>query len=56
MGLSYVKKDPVYETALIDTNGKLMYNDDLGYYDVNRFDSSSEVVSEIKRLVEETNK
>jgi hypothetical protein len=56
MGLSYVKKDPVYETALIDTNGKLMYNGNLGYDDINRFDSPSEVISEIKRLVEETNK
>jgi hypothetical protein len=56
MGLSYLKKDPVYETALVDTNDKLMYNEDLDYYDVNRFDSPSEVISEIKRLVEESNK
>lgn len=51
LGLSSIKKDVVYETALIDTNGKLMYNDELDYYDVNRFDSSSEIINEIKRLV-----
>ena len=51
LGLSSIKKDVVYETALIDTNGKLMYNDELDYYDVNRFDSPSEIISEIKRLV-----
>jgi hypothetical protein len=56
MGLSYLKKNVVYETALVDTNGALMYNDDLNYYDINRFDSPSEIISEIKRLVEETNK
>jgi hypothetical protein len=56
MGLSHLKRTIVYETALVDTNDKLMYNEDLDYYDVNRFDSPSEVISEIKRLVEETNK
>ena len=56
MGISNIKKNVVYETALIDTNGILMYNDDLDYDDVNRFDSPSEIISEIKRLVEETNK
>jgi hypothetical protein len=56
MGLSYLKKNVVYETALIDTDDKLMYNDDLDYYDVNKFDSISEIISEIKRIVTETNK
>ena len=56
MGISNIKKNVVYETALIDTNGKLMYNDDLDYYDVNKFDSILEVISEIKRIVQETNK
>jgi hypothetical protein len=56
IGLSYLKKNVVYETALVNTNGALMYNDDLGYYDINRFDSTSEVIDEIKRLVEESNK
>ena len=56
MGLSYLKRNVVYETALIDTNGAVMYDDDLDYDDVNRFDSSSEIIGEIKRLVEKTNK
>jgi hypothetical protein len=56
MGLSYLKRNVVYETALVDTNDKLMYNDYLDYNDVNRFDSPSEIISEIKRLVEETNR
>jgi hypothetical protein len=56
LGLSYLKRNVVYETALIDTNSKLMYNDDLGYNDVNQFDSTSELISEIKRLVKELNK
>jgi hypothetical protein len=56
MGISNIKKNVVYETALIDTDDKLMYNDDLDYYDVNKFDSISEIISEIKRIVTETNK
>ncbi len=51
LGLSSIKKDVVYETALIDTDGKLMYNDDLDYYDVNRFYSPSEIINEIIRLI-----
>jgi hypothetical protein len=47
LGLSSIKKDVVYETALIDTDGKLMYNDDLDYYDDNRFYSPSEIINEI---------
>ena len=56
MGLSYLKRNVVYETALIDTNGAVMYDDDLDYDDINRFNSPSAIISEIKRLVEETNK
>ena len=38
------------ETALIDISDKLCYIDELGYYDVCRFDSASEVVDEIVRI------
>jgi len=51
LGISSIKKDVVYETALIDTYGKLIYNEELDYYDVNRFYSHSEMINEIKRLV-----
>jgi len=54
LGLSSIKKDVVYETALIDTYGKLIYNDELDYDDVNRYYSSSEIINEIKRLVNVT--
>lgn len=41
-----------FETALFDNENNFMYNDDLGYDDVCRFDTVEEVFAEILRLGE----
>ena len=43
-----------YETALINTNGSLMYDDTLGYDDVCRFGSVAEIIDEIQSIVKKT--
>ena len=52
-------KEPVIpqtlETALIDTNGELIYLDDWGYDDICRFSSEEFVISEIERLLNKIN-
>lgn len=41
----------VIEIVLIDDKGDLCYVENLGYYDVCRFNSSNEIVEEILRLL-----
>lgn len=43
-----------YETAIINTNESLMYDDTLGYDDVCRFGSVAEIIDEIQRIVKKT--
>ena len=43
-----------YETALVSTSGSLMYVDTLGYDDVCRFYSVTEIIDEIQRIVKKT--
>ena len=38
------------ETALIDAEDNLCYVEELGYYDVCRFDSTNKIVEEILRI------
>ena len=40
----------IIETALIDTEDQLCYVEELGYYDVCRFDSVDDIVEEILRI------
>jgi len=39
------------ETTLVDAEGNLCYVEELGYYDVCRFDSANELVEEILRIL-----
>lgn len=48
----YREENPTtYEIDLLDTNEKLTYVDELGYYDVCCFEEMNEVVEEVVRLV-----
>jgi hypothetical protein len=43
----------VYETALYDYNGKIIYDDEFyGDDGINRFDSINELIDEIKNIIE----
>ena len=41
----------IYETALLDSSGDLIYDDDLGYDDVKRFSDRDELDIEIKNIL-----
>ena len=41
----------IYETALLDSSGDLIYDDDLGYDDVKRFSDRDELENEIKHIL-----
>ena len=45
----------IYETALFD-NHRIVYNDNIGYDDVNRFSTIDEVIEEVLRVTEEIEK
>lgn len=45
-----VEPPKIIETALIDEEEDICYNDDLGYDDVRRFDSVNNIVEEILRI------
>ena len=40
-----------YETALLDSSADLIYDEDLGYDDVKRFDDRDELVNELKHIL-----
>jgi hypothetical protein len=40
----------VFETAIVDANGNLFYDDKLEYEDVRRFTTIEEVADEVKRI------
>jgi len=41
---------PCFETALMNAEGRLIYNEELGYDDICRFDTAEKVLEEILRL------
>ena len=45
----------VYETALFDHRGRIIYDDKLYSDGINRFDSISELIEEIKTIIENVN-
>lgn len=45
-----ISKKPIFETAIIDDDDDLIYDEKLGYEDVRRFETIYEVADEIKRI------